>query len=356
MQQLAFTIPEILSLVGLAQCVYLVVYISLRAGRLSRAGLPILYFLILGLAFFSDLAEGRISEISQYYFYLQWATWYMGPPLSVLLVVQIAQITKVPPLRDYWVLLLLPAGFVLSLLAISRGDPDCHRFVPCAQFRDLLNVTGLMAGAISLLMIFGKRSLFTGLSRQKYGRERYWLILTLIIVHIVFLSTMLAWLSSYIDLEKAVVLRSFTWLAFVYLVSTSLLRIYPQAVRITPPRNDEAADLNDSEKMLAEKIENLLILDKIYQESSYSRADLARECGASEIVISRVINAHFGKSFPQLMNEHRVEDAKRLLRETQAPVKTIAGDVGFNSLATFNRVFKDITGLAPSQYRSETKK
>jgi AraC-like DNA-binding protein len=93
----------------------------------------------------------------------------------------------------------------------------------------------------------------------------------------------------------------------------------------------------------------------VYQEPTYSRTDLARECDTSETIISRVINAHFGKSFPQLINEYRVEDAKQLLIQTSAPVKVIAGDVGFNSLASFNRVFKDTTGESPSKFRKNVK-
>ena len=55
------------------------------------------------------------------------------------------------------------------------------------------------------------------------------------------------------------------------------------------------------------------------------------------------------------MNERRVDDAKRLLVETDAAIKTIAEEVGFNSLPSFNRVFKDLTGYAPSIYRKSLK-
>jgi len=94
-------------------------------------------------------------------------------------------------------------------------------------------------------------------------------------------------------------------------------------------------------------------MEKVYHEPAYSRADLARECEVSEAALSRIINLHFSKTFPQLMNEHRIEDAKRMLKETDASVRTVAGEVGFNSLATFNRVFKELTGSSPGQFRQD---
>jgi two-component system response regulator YesN len=47
-----------------------------------------------------------------------------------------------------------------------------------------------------------------------------------------------------------------------------------------------------------------------------------------------------------------VEEAKGRLIGEETPITTIAFDVGFNSIPSFNRVFKHITGLSPSEYRS----
>ena len=94
-------------------------------------------------------------------------------------------------------------------------------------------------------------------------------------------------------------------------------------------------------------------LDKVYQAASYNRADLARELAVPEAVVSRVINAHFGKSLPTLLNEYRIADARYLLTSTDLPVKDIADQVGFNSMPSFNRVFREITGTTPSLLRAQ---
>lgn len=100
--------------------------------------------------------------------------------------------------------------------------------------------------------------------------------------------------------------------------------------------------------MLADKIAKLLELEKIYHEATYSRSDLAQELGVSEATVTRIIGQFFNKSFPQLLNERRIDDAKRLLLETEANIKTVAEEVGFNSLPSFNRVFKELAGISPS--------
>lgn len=334
--QIQFTIPEILSLIGVTQCVYLLVYMALRAGRLSHAGLPIAYFFILAIAFLADFGSRYIGREIPHYNYIQWWAWFMGPPLSVLLVVQIAQITRTPHLKQYWVLALTPLAFFTALAVAPKDD-----------IRSYLTVFGMIAGCISLLAIWGQRGLFASITIEKGGKPRYWLILALVFTNIFFLMTMLASLSFPDAQQDIILVRTILGLGFVYLVGTSLFRIYPQAVRLI----GASEGLSAQDMAIAQKIEKLLTMEKVYHEASYSRTDLARECETSEAVVSRVINLHFQKTFPQLMNEYRIGDAKRLLKETKANVRTVAEEVGFNSLATFNRVFKEVTGLSPGQYR-----
>lgn len=350
MDHLRFSVLEILSLIGVAQCVYIIVYMAFRSGRISRGGLALAYFSVLALAFFLDFTQLYIGEFKNL-FYLQWGAWFLGPPLSVLLIIQIAQISKVPDLKYYAVLLLLPLAFAASMLA-GQGDRLCDGYNACAERQSWLVVLGILAGGISLLTIWFNRELLSKIPTQRTGKERYWLILTLTITNVAFLVTMLASLNPDINHETIVLFRVCFGLGLVYLVSTSLFRIYPQAVRIADRIIINA--LSADEQGIAKKIEDLLALQKVYQEPTYSRTDLARECSTSETTLSKIINIHFEKSFPQLMNEHRVDDAKRLLKETSANVKTIAEEVGFNSIASFNRVFKDFSGVTPSHYRKKS--
>ncbi len=51
------------------------------------------------------------------------------------------------------------------------------------------------------------------------------------------------------------------------------------------------------------------------------------------------------------MQRLRIEDAKRRLERTEAPVDEVGWQVGYEEPAFFRRLFKRVTGLAPGQYR-----
>ena len=354
LETITFTIPEILSLFGVAQCIYIITYMAFRAGKASHAGLPVLYFLVLASAFFSDFAQRMVGDSWAYYPLMEWGLWAFGAPLSVLLIIQIAQVTTMPAWHHYWVLLMPPLAFCSAWFA-AGAMPECSESVlKCDYLYSALSITAGISGCICLLYLWTRRGLLSGLSSQKVGKERYWLILSLIIAYCFLIALNLFKGGAAVDDSSGILARTLIGLAFIYLMTTSLFRIYPKAVRmIEAYEREQQIGLSDEEEILAKKIENLLTLDKIYQEQAYSRGDLAKELDRSEIVISKIINKHFGKSFPQLLNEYRVEDAKRLLRETDAPVKIIGEDVGFNSLPSFNRVFKEFEGISPSLYRKK---
>ncbi len=79
---------------------------------------------------------------------------------------------------------------------------------------------------------------------------------------------------------------------------------------------------------------------------------LARVALMSQAHFSRSFRAAFGETPHRYLQRRRVERAMFLLRQTDASVTEISLDVGFNSLGTFSRTFRDIVGQAPSEYRS----
>lgn len=347
MKTLSFTAIEVVSLIGVVQCVYLLVHMTFRAGAFGRIIVPFFYFLTLGAAFFFDFARSQLSELMIYYDVVSWGLWALSIPLSVLVVIQMARIRELPSLWSFMILLSVPLAFCFSRYFVGYFNPECIDEWLCPDFFAWLNVSGAVAGALSLLLIWGHRNIFSDILQQKAGKERYWLILSMIVLNIALLSAILI----QHDSENLVLIRTVLGIAFVYLVSTSLLRIYPNALSVSykRPVNQEAVK---EDVDIAQRIEGLLALEKIYHEANYSRTDLAQELGVSEASVSRVINAHFGKSFPQLLNEFRIEDSKQLLLDTDETIRTIAEEVGFNSLPSFNRCFKEFVGQSPSSYRS----
>lgn len=350
MDQLRFSIPEILSLIGVAQTLYIIVYMLFRAGRLSRTGLPLLFFIVLYAAFAFDFAARHISVHIPYYEIIQSLLWLSIAPLSVLVVIQIAQITKLPALKYHAVLLLPAFVFGAALLAVTPED-GCSS-LSCPEFMTWMTLFGQIAGGVSLLSIWAAYRVWTPLYQQKSGRERYWLILAIIGMNTGFLLSLFGMYTEDADADTLILVRTVLGLGFVYLVTTSLFRIYPPSVRMLPASEQDDTLLSDKELEMALKIEGLMTYEKVYHEPGYTRTDLARELGVPETTLSKIINLHFKKSLPQMLNEYRVEDAKKLLVETDAEIAVVAREAGFNSVASFNRVFKDIAGEAPSQYRA----
>ncbi len=346
MDTLRFTFLEVLSLIGVAQCVYILVHVSFQSVHFLRIVIPLLYFFVLGCAFFSDLARGYLYELSPYYDVISWGLWSIGTPLSALLIIQMAQITKLPPFSNWLILLVVPFALFISLILVQYMGQGCKKNILCDDFYALLNIMGVVAGAASLLMIWSYRTIFSDILSQKAGKERYWLIITLIILNVGLLGV--------IALDpfsgNIIMVRTVLGLAFMYLVSTSLFRIYPNALSVSYKRQMSDAVVSE-DKDIAERIKKLLDLDKVYHEPTYSRSDLAKELGISEAAVSRIISVYFKTSLPQLLNERRVEDSKVLLLDTKENMKIIAQEVGFNSLPSFNRAFKDFVGQSPSSYR-----
>lgn len=331
-----FTFPEILSLLGLMQSVYVLVYMVLRSGNVKNAIVPCLYFLFITVAFLFDAAAGRWGTQVDHYESYQWLFWFSGIPLGLLLMLQVAQITNTPPLRYFLLLLLIPIAFLPGY------------FLPG---KDITYVVGLVLGAISLLAIWLRRDLLDGLHNSaKFGEERFWLILSLIFLNTAFLGSTLAYVSEWIPMPVWILIRTLLGIAFVYIAATSLFRIYPQAFRMNK-RDDDPATLSAQDREILEKLKNLLEREKVYQDAGHGRAELAREVGTGEANLSRLVNNHYGKTIPQLLNDLRVQDAQNILKDTNIPIQHVFEESGFSSITTFNRVFKEITGESPKEYR-----
>ena len=82
---------------------------------------------------------------------------------------------------------------------------------------------------------------------------------------------------------------------------------------------------------------------------------LARIALTSPAHFIRTFSAAFGETPHRYLQRRRVERATFLLRETDRSVTDVCLDVGFTSLGTFSRTFREIIGVSPSAYRLRAK-
>ncbi|HZY74972.1 MAG TPA: helix-turn-helix transcriptional regulator [Jatrophihabitantaceae bacterium] len=81
---------------------------------------------------------------------------------------------------------------------------------------------------------------------------------------------------------------------------------------------------------------------------------LARIAHVSPAHFSRLFRDTFGETPHRYLQRRRVERAMFLLRETPRSVTDVCMLVGFTSLGTFSRTFRQIVGQSPSEYREHS--
>ena len=71
----------------------------------------------------------------------------------------------------------------------------------------------------------------------------------------------------------------------------------------------------------------------------------------SKYYISHLINRKLGQNFNEYINSLRINEACAMLRETDKKISDISEEVGFGTIRSFNRSFKQITSVSPAEYR-----
>lgn len=97
--------------------------------------------------------------------------------------------------------------------------------------------------------------------------------------------------------------------------------------------------------------------EEVWRREDLSIGALAEIVGVPEHRLRKIINEGLGyRNFAAFLGERRVTAATALLSDPAAarrPISTIAFEVGFSSLASFNRVFREVAGTTPTAFRND---
>ncbi len=96
-----------------------------------------------------------------------------------------------------------------------------------------------------------------------------------------------------------------------------------------------------------------------YQNPELNVQTLAAKLGLTSHELSRIINTGIKKNFADFINAYRVADTIQKMQDPaydQITLLGIAWDAGFNSKTSFNRIFKEMTGKTPAEYKTDLKK
>ncbi|NWG72603.1 MAG: helix-turn-helix domain-containing protein [Parvularculaceae bacterium] len=129
-----------------------------------------------------------------------------------------------------------------------------------------------------------------------------------------------------------------------------------EAPRTSPPAaaDPQAMALKPADRPAYERLMRLMA-EGVWREEGLTVPALAEKVGVPEHQLRQLINGQLGhRNFSAFLNAWRLPAAQALLADPDAARKQvlqIALEVGFGSIAPFNRAFKEATGETPTEYR-----
>lgn len=124
-------------------------------------------------------------------------------------------------------------------------------------------------------------------------------------------------------------------------------------------RNKEYSRSGRKYEYYVETNQTLNRLDMIfrYVEDNYTEVitlkDISGYIGFSTYYFTKFFKRNTGKTFIQFLNEYRIEKAKWILLNEDIAVAEMVERIGIGSIKTYYRLFKEITGMSPKEYRSK---
>ncbi|MCC7052670.1 MAG: helix-turn-helix transcriptional regulator [Gemmatimonadaceae bacterium] len=186
-------------------------------------------------------------------------------------------------------------------------------------------------------------------------RARSWLAFALVFALVVSLAT-----EELSDAQLASVLRNalvvvpMSVLLLLWLTRLQVERLQFLPVVVGAPVARPAMDPRDI--ALHRRLTHALDADACYLDAGLTIDGLADRLRAPVQQVRALINTGLGhRNFPAFLNEYRVAHAKRLLADPERgrdTVLAVAMHSGFASLATFNRVFREVEGSTPTAFRA----
>jgi AraC-like DNA-binding protein len=123
----------------------------------------------------------------------------------------------------------------------------------------------------------------------------------------------------------------------------------------TDDRKDkEIVPKNYNNNKLNEKLLDLFVNEAIYKHSDLKITHISEKLHTNRTYISKHINTEYSCTFNDFVNRYRIEEAKKLLIEDSTKnysLNYISEKSGFGSMGSFMRVFRDIEGITPGQFR-----
>ncbi|PYG88218.1 AraC-like DNA-binding protein [Ruminiclostridium sufflavum DSM 19573] len=137
---------------------------------------------------------------------------------------------------------------------------------------------------------------------------------------------------------------------YEFFVGARLYDIAAGIIRYIPNEKLCSAQLNKQMKKLEILEQVTKYIDENYKEE-ITLADVSKSANFSMFHFTRFFKETTGMTFGQYLNNYKVSKAVSMLINTSDSISEISFNSGFNSIKTFNRVFKQVKGCSPSEFK-----
>jgi AraC-like DNA-binding protein len=137
-------------------------------------------------------------------------------------------------------------------------------------------------------------------------------------------------------------------------VSNRTLNVLTEPGPAPPPEGGPVAIPSDNQNhLLMNRVLELVANQRLFSQHGLTITTLAEQLGVQEYRLRRLINKELKfKNFNQFLNSYRLTEASSRLVADNSSISSIALDVGFTSMSSFNTAFKTRFGMTPTEYRN----
>jgi AraC-like DNA-binding protein len=119
---------------------------------------------------------------------------------------------------------------------------------------------------------------------------------------------------------------------------TATVAARARALPTSPGEAEQDPSADERDRDVLERVDRLLATHNLFRDENLTLSRLARRAGVS-----------------QYINDFRIAEACRLLRDTDMPVTTAMFESGFQTKSNFNREFRRVTTQSPASWRAENR-
>ncbi len=243
------------------------------------------------------------------------------------------------PLRqlNYAVFVLIPLVIMLGLSVHVIYMGVAGRMADLVEERRRIRMPFviIMGVVIIFVLLFGTLVTFVNVFSENPGEPAYFDVVRLVIAGAIF-----CW---------AILLNVFI---FRFRDESRLLfRNVPGVGEESDDRNNRTQADSKTDKLIS-KIRVAMEEQKRYRETGFTISGLAEELKVTEQRLRTAINKKLGyRNFNQFLNHYRVREAAEMLSSSDDSISGIAMEVGYNSLSSFNKAFRESYGMPPREWR-----